>query len=229
MVARITAFGWRAYGSGEIAALHKVISLKRLGLSLARIAELMSDKSVGLDSVLALQEQALVREADRTNHALALIHAARKKLANGEGLSIDDLATLTTETTMSTKVTKHDWHEVFGPLIEKHFSPEKLAATTKRYFDQAKVTEQWNRLIADANKVMAKSDPASPEAGDIAQRWSALVEQFTRGDAEMAESARKVWTDAMADPRNAGKFPVSPELFAFIGKAMRALKAKNAA
>ncbi len=224
-----TQAGWRSYGPAEIAALHKVVALKRLGLSLARIAQLMAGKGLGLDAVLAFQEQALATDGERVRHALALVRAARAKLADGEALSVDDLATLTTETTMSTKMAKEDWQAVFEPLIEKHFPPEKLAETTKRYFDQGKVTAEWNALIADANQEMAKGDPASPAAMDIARRWSALVEQFTLGDAALAEGARKVWADAMADPVVAAKytekFPVSPELFAFVGKAMTTVKA----
>ena len=218
-----TASGWRLYGPRELTGLHQVIALKRLGLSLARIAALMHGDGLALDAVLALQEAALAKDRKHLDHALDLVRAARAKLARGEALSIGDLATLTTETTMATP-TKQDWKDVFEPLIEKHFPRDKLAETTKRYFDQAKITADWNALIAEANAAMAKGDPTTPEALDIARRWNGLVEQFTKGDPVLAEGARKVWVDAMADPRSAGKFPVSPELFTFVGKAMAKLK-----
>lgn len=218
-----TASGWRVYGPAELTSLHQVIALKRLGLSLSRIADLMHGAGIALDAVLALQETALGKDRNRLDHALRLVRAARAKLARGEALSIGDLATLTTETTMATP-TKQDWKDVFEPLIEKHFPPDKLAETTKRYFDQAKIAAEWNVLIAEANTVMAKGDPATPEALDIARRWNALVVQFTKGDPVRADGARKVWADAMADPRAAGKFPVSSELFTFVGKAMAKLK-----
>jgi DNA-binding transcriptional MerR regulator len=220
-----TAAGWRVYGPDELASLHQVIALKRLGLPLARITELMAGRGLALDAVLALQEKALAEEGTRVDRALALVRSARTKLAHGEALSIDDLATLTTETTMATP-SKQDWKDVFEPLIEKYFPPDKLAETTKRHFDQAKVTAEWNALIAEANQAMAKGDPSTPEALDIARRWNALVEQFTKGDPVLFDGARKVWDDAMADPRNAGKFPVSPALFTFVGKAMAKLKGK---
>src|ERR1700761_6392407 len=50
---------WRAYGPEQIARLHQVLALKRLGLSLARIGALLAGKAATLSDVLTLQEQAL--------------------------------------------------------------------------------------------------------------------------------------------------------------------------
>src|ERR1700759_279405 len=85
---RRTAAGWRVYGPAELAALHQVIALKRLGFALARIASLTAGKPVRLDAVLAAQEQALARDAERTAAALALVRTARAKLARHEASTI---------------------------------------------------------------------------------------------------------------------------------------------
>src|SRR5690242_6465367 len=92
--------GWRTYGPDQIARLHQVLALKRLGLSLASIGQLLESADT-LDGVLALQDQALVQESRRITKALAMIRAARTKLRSGRNLSIDDLATLTNEASMS--------------------------------------------------------------------------------------------------------------------------------
>ncbi len=114
---------WRAYGPAEMARLHQVLALKRLGLSLARIGALLKDKASTLASVLALQEQVLAAEGARVEHALALVRAARNRLASGETLSIDDLATLTKETTMSTKPTPEEMKSYLGsPCGETFFA-----------------------------------------------------------------------------------------------------------
>ena len=42
---------WRAYGPEEMARLHQVLALKRLGLPLARIAELLAGQASTLASV----------------------------------------------------------------------------------------------------------------------------------------------------------------------------------
>jgi DNA-binding transcriptional MerR regulator len=226
---RRTAAGWRVYGATELAALHKVIALKRLGFPLARIAALTAGKPVSLDTVLAAQEQALTKEAQRTAHALTLVRAARAKLARREPLTIGDLATLTMETTMTTKPSTQDLKEIFDPLIAKRYTPDDLATLKARggSFDQADITRQWDALFAQARALMAKGDPTSPAAIDLARRWSALVNLFTQGDLAMAERAAQVWKDAMADPAAAPKLPVDPAMFEFVGKATAALKAQG--
>ncbi len=70
---------------------------------------------------------------------------------------------------------------------------------------------------------MAKGDPTSPAALDLARRWKAQVEQFTRGDPGVAARVQAVWQDAMADPKAAPALPLNPEIFAFIGKAQAKL------
>src|SRR5262249_21487447 len=92
--------GWRTYGPDQVTRLHQILALKRLGLSLASIGQLLASADT-LAAVLALQDQALIQESRRITRALALIRAARDKLRSGQTLSIDDLATLSKETSMS--------------------------------------------------------------------------------------------------------------------------------
>jgi MerR family transcriptional regulator, thiopeptide resistance regulator len=220
-----TAADWRTYGPEQMARLHQVIALKRMGLSLARIAELLAGRARTLSSVLALQEQVLAGEANRVSHALALVRTARARLAKGETLSVDDLATLTTETTMSMKPTPEEMKKLFDPHVAKHFSAAEIAETAKRDFDRADSQEAWDRLIADAKALMAKGeDPASPAARDLAGRWRAMVEMFTQGNPDVERRVKAVWTDAMADPTAAPKLPLNPEIFAWMAKAQAAAK-----
>ena len=113
--------GWRAYGPDQIARLHQILALKGLGLSLASIGQLLSSADT-LDVVLGLQDRALVQEGRRTARALALIRKARAKLKAGQTLSIDDLATLSKETSMPSKLTRPTlFHPAFVPHQHKYF------------------------------------------------------------------------------------------------------------
>ncbi|MDE2492834.1 MAG: MerR family transcriptional regulator [Alphaproteobacteria bacterium] len=219
-----TEAGWRTYGPDQIARLHQVLALKRLGLPLARIAALLAGRLASLGALLELQEQTLDQERGRVAHALVLVRAARAKLAHGETLSIDDLATLTTETTMTTKATDEEMKAIFEPISAKYFTPEERAELSKRKYDQADVSRRWDTLIADVKALMTNGNPESPEAIDAARRWKALVEEFTGGDQAVANKVRAVWNDAMADSKAAPKLPVTPEMLAFVGKATAKLK-----
>lgn len=221
--------GWRAYGPAEMARLHQVLALKRLGLTLSRIAELMADRLADLEDVLALQERALAGESERVRHGLELVRAARARLAEGHSLSIDDLTQLTMETTMTAKPSEDEMKAIFEPLTQKHFTAEQLAELGKRPHDQAEAARDWEALIAEAKALMAKGDPNSPDAKDLARRWFAQVGKFTGGDPELFGRLGNVWKDALADPKAAPKLPMSPELFAFVGKAWAAAQADGGA
>ncbi|HEY2177939.1 MAG TPA: MerR family transcriptional regulator [Caulobacteraceae bacterium] len=215
------ANGWRVYGRAEIARLTQVLTLKALRLTLARITELMG--GVSLDQTLAAQESALAGEAADAVRALGIVRAARAKLARGEPLSIDDLSTLAKETVMPLKSGQKELGQLLDPHVRAHFNDAEIAETGRRPFDQEQIGAQWDALIAEAKALMAKGDPTSPAALDLARRWKAQVDQFTRGDPGVAAKVQAVWTDALADPTKAPALPLNPEMFAFVGQAQAAL------
>lgn len=217
-----TQSDWRTYGPDQIARLHQIVALKRLGLPLARISELL-DGPHALDRVLDLQERVLARESVRLGHALDIVRRARARLASGEALSVDDLATLTKETTMTGKASDAEMKAIFDPLAEKHFTPEERAALQSRSFDQAEATRTWDALIEEAKVLMAKGDPTSDAARDLARRWQAQVKLFTEGNPAMNQKVLGMWKEAMADPNAAPKLPLNPEIFAFVQKAAAGL------
>lgn len=222
-----TRSGWRAYGATEIARLHQILALKRLGLPLARISELLSRRPVGLAAVLVAQEKILAREHARLDRALALVRAARGKLTDGLTLSIDDLIQLTKETRMTTKEQHQEMREIFDPLVERHLSKQEVESLRIRAFDQAEASRAWDGLMSEAKNLMANGDPTTSEAKDLARRWMAQVSQFTQGDMALAGKVKAMWQDAMADPAAAPKLPLTPEVFAFVEKAWKAAQASG--
>ena len=131
-----TGAAWRVYGSDQIARLHQILALKRLGLSLGQIGELLAGADA-LDPILAVQERALAKDRERITRALTLIRKARTKLASGDILSIDDLATLTQETVMRTQSTAEELKEILTPFKQKHLTPQEEAS-----LEEASV-EEW--------------------------------------------------------------------------------------
>ena len=218
--------GWRAYGPDQIARLHQILALKGLGLSLASIGQLLSSADT-LDAVLGLQDLALVQEGRRTARALALIRKARAKLKAGQTLSIDDLATLSKETSMPSKLTRPTlFHPAFVPHQHKYFQPEELdALASQDGFDQEKDIAEWEALIADLKSLTTKGDPASPAAQDLARRWLAQTESFTKGDQILTTKLRNMTKDAMADPVTAAQMPYSKNDLIFLGKIFENLTA----
>ena len=166
-----TEAGWRTYGPDQITRLHQILALKRLGLPLTRIAAILAGAGA-LEPILELQERVLAREGDRLARALALVRAARAKLAAGQSLSVDDLATLTKETAMASKPDPQEMKALCEPYTAKHFTPEERARLEQ--YAQADAVADWQAVIADARAVMAAGDPSSP--GRASKSFSAMAE-----------------------------------------------------
>ena len=96
-----THAGWRLYGPNEIERLHQVLTLKSLGLSLARITQLLGGRVADLPALLALQEDVLTARINDLQRARRSVQAARTKVSRDGRLSLDDLIDLVRETTMS--------------------------------------------------------------------------------------------------------------------------------
>src|SRR6185437_701812 len=58
-----TGSAWRVYGPDQLARLHQILILKRLGLPLARIGEILAGPS-RLAMILGVQEKALSRDSE---------------------------------------------------------------------------------------------------------------------------------------------------------------------
>jgi MerR family transcriptional regulator, thiopeptide resistance regulator len=210
--------GWRTYGPDQSARLHQILALKRLGLPLAKIGELLAGPDA-LEPVLALQEQVLARDSEQLSRALALVRAARAKLKAGQALSIDDLANLTKETVTMTQPDPEEMKALFSTMARKHFSPEDRALLETRKAHEKVAPASWDALIAEAKTVMARGDSASPAALDVARRWRALVRQFTDGDPGLTSKVRAFWREALQDPKFVAMSSLTPELLDFMIKA----------
>jgi DNA-binding transcriptional MerR regulator len=219
-----TEAGWRTYGPDQISRLHQILALKSLGLPLARIAALLRGPDM-LKPVLALQESALVRDQAKVGRALALVRAARAKLDAGNALSIDDLAILTKETSMASKLTRPTlFHPAMVPHQHKYFRPDEIEAlASQEGFDQERDIAEWEGLIAELKSLAMVGDPASPAAFDLARRWYGQIEAFTKGDVILTTKLRNMAKDAFADPVTARQMPYSREDLLFLGQIFEKL------
>ena len=221
--------GWRTYGPDQQARLHQVLVLKRLGLSLTRIGDLLAGHLTSLDAVLSLQQTVLEARRDETDRALRLLSAARAELARTGVLSPDDLTRLTRETIMTETMNDDDWNRTMQPIIDRHFTPDEQEAFRARKFSfsQPDVTRTWDALIAEGRALQAKGDPSSPDAIDLARRWMDQVRLFTGDDPAVIAKSAKVNLEALADPSVAPRLPFDLALMQFVSEAYRHVQANG--
>ncbi len=124
---RRTEKKWRLYGAVEIARLTEIMALRRLGLSLTRITEMLAGTAPALGQTLAVQQSAFLDLRGRVEHSLSLIDAALQKIEHGDALSIDELAMLARKTEMtglSPDAVAWNRYEQTRPRREVSFVPE---------------------------------------------------------------------------------------------------------
>ena len=216
---------WRAYGPQQLARLHQILALKRMGLSLGRIGEILAGPDT-LAAVLALQADALARDREKLSQALALVQQAQAKLAGGQPLSIDDLANLSKETVM-TQPNAKELGKMLMPFADRHISPEEKAALKAKVTNREQIAEDWNGLMAEWQTLMRIGDPTSSAAQDMARRWSAFLVQLPPRDAELESKEKTIVKDAMNDPATAEKLTMYRKIGAFAEKAMVHMKAQQ--
>ncbi|HEX4176922.1 MAG TPA: MerR family transcriptional regulator [Rhizomicrobium sp.] len=217
--------GWRTYGPDQVTRLHQILTLKRLGLPLAKIGEILAGPDA-LEPVLALQEQVLARDSEQLSRALVLVRAARAKLKASQALSIDDLATLNKETVMTRIVGAKEMNQLLTPFADRHFSPEEREALKQKVGDRDQVKRTVEELVAEGEAVMQAGDPTSPAAQDLARRFAAMAEQFIGGDPAIKAKTQAAWNDAMQDPAVTGRMALNLKIFAFLDQAITHLKAQ---
>jgi DNA-binding transcriptional MerR regulator len=219
-----TGAAWRVYGSDQIARLHQILALKRFGLSLGQIGELLVGEDA-LAPILAVQERVLVKDSERIARALTLLRKAQAKLASGEALSIDDLATLTQETVMTTQPTVKELNEVITPFMQKHLTPGENASVQELRTDHPDLPSTGKAMMEEATVLMASGDATSAAAMDLARRFRAWAKQMASSPSltGLTPKLTAMMDDARSDPEASKKM----EVFSFLEKVALNLKAQE--
>lgn len=180
--------GYRLYGKRDIARLQQIVTLKFIGFPLKEIKNILDRNSLDLAATLRLQRGTLAEKRRHLDAALAAIEAA-ESIVNENGELDWDVFRRIIEVMKMGKNT--EW-------MKKYYTEEQLAELGNRWSPelQERVSRDWATLIKDVESAINSGvDPASAEAQGLAERWSALVSEFTGGDPAIAESLSKLYAD----------------------------------
>jgi DNA-binding transcriptional MerR regulator len=219
------AAGWRVYGAAEIERLHRILSLKQLGLPLARIAELLKARSTDLSALLSVQEEMLLESRRETDHALALIQIAKIRVGKNGKLSADELAALVRSISKTLIRSTAELED----LARRIYTPEQIAkfsSREQRPENVARVGALWAQIYADIDGLPG-GDPLSKKGLAIVRRAVALIQEQTRGDKELWNNAARFWQQAIADPSTSDQIPLNQSHWDFMAKGMQELKRRG--
>jgi DNA-binding transcriptional MerR regulator len=207
-----TGSGHRVYDEENVRRLYRVLALRQLGLRLDEVRTLLDDGADLREAVrrhLADVERRLADQEDLRRRLAALLEL----LERGDDPGTDDVIATIERMTM----------------LEKYYTREQLAQLEERRRELgdeaiARAEREWVELIeAVEAERRAGTDPADPRVQALAERWQALIEQFTGGDPGIRRSLQRMYEEEGVETASRGA--VSPELMAY---AQRAISARRA-
>ena len=204
--------GYRLYGERELLRLQQILTLKFVGFSLRQIRELLDGGALDLAATLRMQAAVLAGKRRQVDQAIAAVSRAEQAITEGASFDWQTFRAITEAITM----------EDSGEWVKRYYTEEQLQQLAQRWSleMQAEVTQKW----ADLNRDIEASrgiDPASAVAQAIAERYAALIEGFTGGDAAIAQSLSDLYADRANWPEGAqAQTPYSEDGAAFIQNAM---------
>lgn len=207
-----TAAGYRAYSEGDVRRLYRVVSLRGMGLGLEEIRHALEQPAGDLPGVVQ-------RQIERVDLEIRAAQLLRSRLV------------ALFESLQRSETPLHELRDVLEvmAMTSQYYTAEQLEALERRAAalgpeGMEGAQRSWATLIEEMEAARASGkDPASTEVQALAERWRALIEQFTGGDAGTFASLQRVYEDQGAEAASQGA--VSSELMAYVGRAMEAHRA----
>lgn len=209
-----TAAGHRLYGESDVRRLYQVLALRQLGLSLEAIGEALEGSS-SLEGLLTRHRAYLDRQLVAMRTLRAQVTSMLASLQNADPGGATDV---TGFLELIRKVITVD------ETVRQYFSDTQLAELAERREQVgeqaiADVQERWQALIPRVQEAIeAGTDPAAPEAQEMAREWMQLLEQFHGGDEGLRDSLYRMQSDNAAEIQQQHGGP-SPQQMEFIERA----------
>ena len=211
-----TGAGYRLYGERDIVRLQQIVTLKFIGLPLKEIKNILDRNRLDLATTLRVQREILADKRLHLDKAIKAIEQAESIVAGDGSLDLNIFRHIIEVMNMQQDT---EW-------LKKYYTEEQLAELGKRWSPelQARVSADWATLIKDVEAGMSAGvAPDSAEAGSLADRWAALVNEFTGGDPAITQSLKNLYSDE-ANWSPDFKKPFSDEVQSFINEAMMTRK-----
>lgn len=158
--------GYRLYQQADIARLHRILALRRCGLSLTDIGAYLTRPELPLASLVAQQITMLTQQIAQAETLRSRLSSLQQQLEQGQQPDLADWLTTLEHMTM----------------YDKYFTQDELKQLPL-YTDAPTRSAEWQQLVAQAQALMAAGTAiADPRAQVLAREWMARVVRDTGGN-----------------------------------------------
>ncbi len=149
-----TQAGYRLYQHGDMDRLHRIMALRKFGLSLADIANALAGPDLPLSAIVAQQIAMLERQIAQASTLRARLRTLQTQLAHGQAPELAEW--LTTMELMT--------------MYDNYFSHEELQQLP--LLSDAAVEQEWKALVTRVRAVKdAGAGPDDAQAQALATQW----------------------------------------------------------
>ncbi|WP_219133246.1 MerR family transcriptional regulator [Janthinobacterium sp. UMAB-60] len=149
-----TQAGYRLYQHGDMDRLHRIMALRKFGLSLADIAHALAGPDLPLSSIVARQIAMLERQIAQASTLRVRLRTLQAQLAQGQAPELAEW--LTTMELMT--------------MYDKYFTQEELQRMP--LLSDAAVEQEWKELVARVRAARdAGANPNDAQAQALATEW----------------------------------------------------------
>lgn len=184
---------YRIYTPEDFFRLEQILALKLLGFSLTEIRQIIeNDYEKEFAGILQKQKEVITERIGQLGEVLKAIEKTESSIANDKEINWEEVINII-------KVLKMEKSKEW---VERFYTKEDLDKIKNRPNNEEAAREgqkKWEILIQDVRNNLDK-DPASPEAQALADRWIALIDEFTQGDAGVRNSLNNMYSNAESAP-----------------------------
>ena len=175
-----TGSGRRWFGPDELERIHRIVALKKAGLSLGDIKRLFDLKPIDLAALLGAQRSRLAEQAGEIADAIKLIDSALSRIGRGEPLDAATLCSLIHNGENLVTDQTQAWKDV----VAQYYTSDEQAEWRERMadapeFSQQAYLDQWRALSARIEAALPL-ELESDTALAFVREWFTLLEPFSR-------------------------------------------------
>lgn len=212
----VAANGYRWYGRAELLRLHRILVLRRLGLGLTRIAEILSEQA---DEATALRGH-LAELTDERRRLDRIITSVEETIADLDGARIPDPERFFAALREDRAAMRHSLEESFGDAGLAAFDAAGAAQEGLTTADYEHAAAQGAALFRRLAEVSRKTAPEEPEALDAVAEHYASLRAYWQPTPEAYAALGQLY---LTDPRQrAMAKQADPDLPAWLAAALPA-------
>lgn len=191
-----THSGRRWFGPVDLERVHRIVALKKAGLSLGDIKRLFDRKPIDIAALMSAQRKRLTDQASEIADAITLIDSALSRIDRGEPLDAATLCSLIRDGDKIMTDEAKAWKEV----VDRYYTPEEQNEWREHMTDAPEFSTEayigkW-RALSSRIEASLPLDPESDAALAFVREWFDLLEPFSRNATKsMWEGSARMYSD----------------------------------